>query len=139
MDEIIRILLSLILAATGVAREADPELSALAEARAEQVVTNFSHDGQPCCWEVLAWNAGSPDPVGRAVEQWRGSPTHWAILSDPTLTRIGCGHAQSGDAHYFACLLDRGPARTDGQPPADNRTSSPAPEPVALPDTSMAP
>lgn len=39
--------------------------------------------------QVAAWNAQTPEQV---LADWRSSPGHWAILSDPRYTRIGLDH-----------------------------------------------
>ena len=146
----IELLLSLILAVTGIARAVDPGLTAIAERRAAETATDatFSHAGMdPCCAEVLAWNLGVSDPARSAVEQWQGSPSHWAILSDPSLTRIGCGHAVGPDGrHEFACLLAPGydqpavePAGVARSPKPTPAGSTPAGGATTLPDTAMHP
>lgn len=155
----IELLLSLILAITGIARDVDPGLTAIAERRAAETATDatFSHDGMdPCCYEVLAWNLGHPDleaATRRAVEQWRGSPTHWEILTNASLTRIGCGHAVGQDGRdSFACVLAPGydqpavepvgAARSPKPTPAGSTpaggASNPAPVVTTLPDTAAA-
>lgn len=150
MHHMIELLLSLILAVTGVGRTVDPGLTAIAERRAAETATDatFNHSGMdPCCAEVLAWNLGTDDPARHAVEQWQGSPAHWAILTDPSLTRIGCGVARGPDGRYeFACVLasglavepveaTRSPKPTSvGSTPTGGATNQP---PVALPDTAM--
>jgi hypothetical protein len=142
----IELLLSLILALTGVAREVDPGLTALARQRAAETSTDatFSHSGQPPgTWEVLAWNQGHLDPATVAVLQWQASPAHWAILTNPNLTRIGCGYFRGADGKdCFACLLMPGdevllPAEPDPYVQAPSR--NPAPQPESLPVTSPAP
>ena len=59
--------------------------------------------------EVLAFNFGSPDPIGAAVSQWRASPTHNGILSNTSLGRIGCAQTAVGGTSYFVCVLAAGP------------------------------
>lgn len=141
---IIDLILALIVAATGISRPVDPYLVSVAEQRVVEIQTNFSHDGMQTA-EILAWNAGygsAEDSAERAVQQWVGSPPHWAIMSDPSYNRIGCATALTGDTYWYVCAFGTG---TDGPPPADNSTSSPEPapapeptlEPVLLPDTAM--
>lgn len=136
----IELLLSLILLFSSVPRTVDPELTAMAQQRAVATATDetFNHDGRPdCCWEVLVWNLGYAsleESTRRAVEQWRSSPDHWAILSDNKLVRIGCGHAVGPDGrNNFACILDDAP---DAEPV--EVVSSPKPVPVGSTPTSIA-
>lgn len=148
----IEILLSLILAFTGISRNIDPELTAFAQQRAVAVQSDWSHNGM-VYHEVLTYNdpeRGGYDPVQRAVEQWRGSPSHWAILSNPELTRIGCAMSIGDDGwnngvHYFVCVLDYGVLTITPQPVTISETPAPvgqAPDSeapvVTLPDTAMA-
>lgn len=149
----IELLLSLILALTGIERTIDPAMTAEAQRRVEMIQTDFSHDGLTT-WEVLAWNTW-PDAetaTRRTAEQWRGSPSHWAILTDRSLTRIGCAMTQAaapdnnGTAWYFVCALAQGSAPASSVPPAPPAPAPTAvPEPpsseprVMLPDTAMRP
>lgn len=148
----IEFLLALIMLWTGIAHTVDPNLTAIAQRRAIEVSTDatFSHDGMdPCCYEILAWNSGTADPVTTAMEQWRGSPSHWAILTNPTLTVIGCGYAKGQENRdVFACVLTQGqaraPAPTPVTTPAPVATTAPAPHPppttptvTVLPNTAM--
>lgn len=142
----IELLLALILAVTGIGRAVDPELTAIAERRAVETSVVFSHDGQELgIAEVLAWNQGYPDPATQAVDQWRRSAPHWAILVDPVYTRIGCGHHAADGRDYFVCVLAGEPiaaARTPNPQPvgaaptagATSQTEQPAP---MLPNTAM--
>jgi hypothetical protein len=117
----IALLLAALLSATGIARTVDAGLTAIAETRVVEIsacAECFTHAGQPDnTWEVLAFTYYE-DPVERVVELWRESPEHWAILTDPSLTRIGCAYRLVADVHYFACELLRG-------------------EPVQLPDAAI--
>lgn len=156
----IELLLSLILAMTGIARAVDPGLTQIARERAAETNTDatFNHEGMRGGSEVLAWNthADLEYATRRAAEQWRGSPAHWAILTNASLTRIGCGHSQGPDGrHNFACVLAPGVAPAPA-PPAAPVPQAPTPvtpqpavaqpanaqppvdaPPVTLPDTSM--
>lgn len=157
----IETILALILALTGIARGVDPGLTEIAEQRAQETATDatFNHDSmRPGTWEVLAWNLNYPgDPARRAVEQWQGSAGHWEILTNASLTRIGCGHAVGPDGrHNFACVLAQGAtipepggaaepvvvARTPnpmpvGSTPTSGATPAPATPLPMLPDTAM--
>jgi len=128
------------------ARTETPILHELAHQRAAYQVTYsggtcadspLTHDGATTA-EVLACNH---DGAERAVEQWQGSPTHDAILSDPVYTAIGCGSAAGTDGALFsACVLAAEPveaARTPHPTPVGSiPTSGATPAPmVSLPDT----
>lgn len=132
MLDLIAVLLSLILAATNIARDTDPTLTEIAQRRAVEIQSDFSHSGSPAgIAEVLAWN-NSPDPAARALGQWQGSPPHWAVLTDSSYSKIGCGHSESADGrHWFVCLL-AGPASVPVPVPV------PVPEPPVLPDSAIA-
>ena len=149
MTNLVALLLSLIVAATGITRAVDPGLTAIAEQRAVEVSCDgcFTHAGaRGGTWEVLAWNGGYPGDAAAVVafEGWRGSPDHWRTLAEPSLTRIGCGHHHVAERHYFACVLDSG--ATNGGGPADpssapsTSATPPPPAPLELlPNTSTAP
>lgn len=74
--------------------------------------------------EVLAFNFGSPDPIGAAIGQWRASPTHNGILSNTSLGRIGCAQSAVGGTSYFVCVLAAGPLPAAAPAPA---RAAPAP------------
>lgn len=149
---LINLLLSLILSVTGIERTVDPAMTAEAERRVEMIQSDFSHNGITTP-EVLAWNSGYPDgttATERAVQQWRESPVHWEILTDPSLTRIGCAIDQVGERWYFVCALAQGGATQSAEPapyiPPTTLPSAPppsyqppTPQPVTLPDTAMTP
>lgn len=147
----IEILLSVLLLMTGIARTPDPELTAIAQRRASEVINDWSHNGMdPRYYEVLAYN-NHPDPAysaERAVVQWSTSPSHWTILTNPTLTRIGCGSATTTDGYtYYACVLTTAPVVAPAPEPAppppapspEPAVSAPEPQPVVmtLPDTAL--
>jgi hypothetical protein len=129
----VALLLALLVSLTGIDRTVDPGLTAIAERRVGEITAEFSHNGaDPCCVEVLAWNSGFADPVTHLVEQWQGSPQHWAILTDPGYTAIGCAIAFVENRAYAACVLN-------GTGVAVPTAPAPAPTPApALPDTAMA-
>jgi len=108
----IELLLALLALTTGIDRNIDPDLTTIAEARVIEIQSDWSHAGiRPGTWEVLAFNS-SADPATSAIQQWQGSPTHWEILSNPSLTHIGCAADQADLTWYFACVLDTEPAPT---------------------------
>lgn len=107
-------------------RTEDAELHAIAHARAVEISTDWSHAGiRPGTWEVLVYNSGHTDPASKAVAQWQGSPDHHAILSDPSLTRIGCAVYVTNGTHYFACVL----MGTEEPPPDDGGSTAEAESP----------
>jgi len=137
----IEILLSLLLAATGIGRTVDPGLVSVAEQRVVEIQTNFSHEGMQTP-EILAWNAYA-DPEGsvnRVVDQWMESPDHYAILMDPSLTRIGCAMSVKDGIYWYACAFG---TSTVAQPTVNSAPSGEGtPETVTdrvplLPDTAM--
>jgi hypothetical protein len=137
----VALLLALIVSMTGIDRTVDPGLTAIAERRVVEITAEFSHVGMdPCCAEVLAWNSGYADPVTHLVEQWQGSPVHWAILTDPGYTAIGCAVAFVENRAYAACVLAIEPGLNGGgaQDPSSAPSTSATPPPApALPDTAM--
>lgn len=140
-DPVIELLLALLVALTGIDRPADAQLTALAEVRVVEVQSVWGHryldelnDGSWAGWgEVMAYNAGFDDPAAHAAEQWQGSPEHWAILSDPAYTRIGCAADQAGARWYFVCIVGRpssvavAPPPPSKPPPADALPNTAAP------------
>lgn len=87
-------------------------LTKLAQNRAIQITTNFSHDGAGAglskyFWgEILAWNT-YPDGASEAtaVQQWLDSSSHRRILLNDSWTHVGVGVANSGDKHYYAAIF----------------------------------
>lgn len=140
----VELLLQLIVQFTHIDRTVDPGLTQIAEQRVIEIQTDWSHDQKPPqTWEVLVWNQGFSDPVTEAMRQWQASPEHWAILTNPSLTRIGCAHALSPDQRdFFACELMT-PTFVAGTPtssivPAPTQTASPSStELPSLPDAAM--
>jgi hypothetical protein len=127
-------------------RTEDPEMHEIAHQRAVEIASDWSHNGmRDGTAEVLAYNQGFSDPVSKAISQWQGSPTHAAILSDPSYTRIGCAEYVTSDGtHWFACVLSWGQEKTPGEPsaqpaevavPASPNPITPTPPPVLLPNT----
>jgi hypothetical protein len=142
-------LLALLIALTGIPRTADAELSAIAQRRAVEIQSDFSHSG----WvygrdgeaEIIAMNY-SPDPVTTLAAQWQGSPPHWAILTDPKFDRWGCGIHQVGNATWGACIFATGSASAPTPTPVRAPATVPAPitpapsaepPPILIPDTAL--
>src|SRR5690348_11995452 len=107
------ILLALLVAATGIPRTADPDLTALAQLRAAETTITWAHrplpeldNGRWSGWgEVIAYRGGDDTPLPEIVAGWMASPEHAAILRDPSLSHIGCGFAWSGVRLYVVCIL----------------------------------
>jgi hypothetical protein len=132
-------------------RTEDGSLHALAHERAQYQVAysggvcntdgSLTHDGLVAA-EVLACNYAGPE---RAVEQWLGSPTHNALLSDPSYNLIGCAAVPGSDGStFYACTLSAGEpveaARTPNPTPVGaipTAGATPTPAPVLLPNTRM--
>ena len=125
---------------TFIPRTEDASLHDIAHQRAVEISTDFSHAGiRPGTAEVLAYNGLGAE---RAVQQWVGSPDHYAILMDPRWTRIGCGSHTTSGVYYTACVLAGEPvevARTPNPTPVGSIPTSGAtpPPPVTLPNTRM--
>jgi hypothetical protein len=120
-------------AAAFLVRTVDAGLHEIAHARVREISAGgaLEHDGMRAgTAEVLALNAGQAHPIGHAVDQWKGSPVHRAILSDGSYGRIGCAEAVVAGTHWFACVLAAGPL------PAQTG-SGVSPGTMLLPDTSM--
>lgn len=124
----VELLLSLILAVTGISRTVDPVLTAEAERRASMIISDYSHNGQVYP-EILHWHNTAQDPMGYTVGLWRESPAHWAVMTDRSLTRIGCAvltQDWAGTVYYIACVF---------APPVVQ--STPVENPPMLPNTAM--
>lgn len=145
----IELLLSLILALTGIGRTTDPYLVSVAEQRVQEIQFDFSHDGMQTA-EILAWNQGfgtAEESVRRVVVAWQESPAHWAIMSDPGYDRIGCAmDVDETLTYWYVCAFGSAPAPAPVAPaPAAPPAQEPAPAPPSgeppamLPDTAMRP
>ena len=124
----VELLLALLTTLTGIPRTVDADLTALAQQRAVEIQSDFSHNGVPAgLGEIIAWN-NNPDPVGTFAAQWQSSPPHWAILTDPSYGEWGCGISTTTDGRYFGvCLFSSGG-------PVIQPTPAP---PVQLPNTAL--
>jgi hypothetical protein len=140
-------LLALLIALTGIPRTADAELSAIAQRRAVEIQSDWSHNqwvyGRDGHAEIIAASYDA-DPVMGLALAWQGSPPHWAILTDPKYDRIGCAIAQVDTAYYGVCLFRTGSAPAPAPAPAPARASTsttPAPSaeppPILIPDTAL--
>lgn len=158
------ILLALLVAATGIPRTADAELTALAEQRASEIAVTFTHrplpeldNGTWDAWaEILAYRGGDDTPLPEivygvdGVGGWMNSPEHAGILLNPRYTHIGCGFEWVGVRLYVACVLaDRAgsvaadppptvtppPAVDVPQPPTTMSNTATAPTDTAIQET----
>ncbi len=129
-------------AATFLARTVDGTLHEIAHQRANELASCgcLSHDGMRSgTAEVIAFNQGYPSPIGHAVAQWLGSPTHAAILANSAYGRIGCAElVDGGGTHWFVCVLAAGPLPAQPAAPAP-QPAAPAPQPAAPPAPPAAP
>ena len=123
-------------------RTESAELHAIAHQRAVEIAQpgGWCHCGQRSgTAEVLAYNAGYADPVSHAVQQWLGSPSHHAILSDPAFREIGCGSHFDGETYWAACVLTWGdsppPQAPVPAPPAEVPSPTPTPDDAGMSDT----
>ena len=95
----------------------DPELDALAQIRAEEIVVYFEHerpDGSDCftvmkdykctlCGENIAAGQGNPKEV---VDAWMDSEGHRANIMNKDFKRIGIGYSAGGEfGAYWAQLF----------------------------------
>ena len=67
----------------------------------------YSAWGETIAWTYGPWAARS----GKALfEIWKNSPPHWAILTSPSLDRIGIGVARKANGSIWAaCVLTGAP------------------------------
>lgn len=145
----VELLFALLTTMTGIERTQDAGLTAIAQRRAVEIQSSFSHSG----WvygrdgeaEIIAWT-NAADPATALALQWQASPPHWAILTDPRFTRWGCAISQAGTAFYGVCLFGSGGAViTQGPLEPNSPVIAPAPivpapttEPtVLLPNTAQ--
>lgn len=114
----IALLLSLILAATGIARDVDPALVQSAQARAETVVCRdpssfFGHVGKPDgVYEVLHCVTTDAPIAQGVVNAWMNSTAHRNILMNGSLRHIGCAAHDYGNGWMFVCHLAPGVPNT---------------------------
>lgn len=105
----------------------DPQLSAIARARAQDMADNnyFGHTPPDGCdagclmeragmapgWigEVIAWNTAPPDQTaGMAIDQWRNSPQHLRVITNGCFTRMGTGTALVADGRIYHVAVFEG-------------------------------
>ena len=95
----------------------DPELDALAQIRADEIIIYFEHerpDGSDCftvmkdykctlCGENIAAGQGEPKDV---VEAWMNSPGHRDNIMNKDFKKIGIGYSEGGEyGAYWAQLF----------------------------------
>ena len=120
-------------AATYFPRTEDAGLHDIAHQRAAelQACRCLDHSGMRAgTAEVLYTSTGHSNPIQSAIVKWTGSPTHNAILSNPSYGRIGCAATSSGDTSWLVCVLAAGPL------PAWSGSAATV---MVLPDTALAP
>jgi uncharacterized protein YkwD len=107
----------------------DPQLSAIARLRAEDMATNnyFGHTPPDGCgtrclmeragvtvsWtgEVIAWNTFPIEQsADMTIAMWRNSPQHYATITNGCFTRMGTGAAISTDGRVYHVAVFEGRA-----------------------------
>lgn len=124
-------LLSLIRDARGDNIATSGRLNVVAQSRAEEITTDYSHAGADHPYaEIIAYNA-YPEAYTEAVavHQWLESPGHRAILLGDYNT-VGVGVANVDARHYYAAVF------ANRRTPTTGTTGS---APVRLPDTDTVP
>jgi hypothetical protein len=114
-------LLGLIRNARGDRIATSPLLTKIAERRAWDITTNYSHDGADRRFaEILVWNAYPEDVTeAAAVHQWLESAGHRAILLG-RYSHVGVGVADVEHKHYYAAVfgnLSTGTSESNQQAP----------------------
>lgn len=121
-----RDVLSLIRQDRGDAIPTSPLLMRIAERRAHDIVSDYSHHGAGVpgvkLWgEILAWNSYPENLTeAEAVSQWMASDGHRAILLG-RWTHVGVGVVDVGHRHFYAVVFAvLAPARpAPSLPPTD--------------------
>jgi uncharacterized protein YkwD len=111
----------------------DSRLTAIARARSNDMAQKdyFGHQQPDGRWawdlisaagitwygagEILAWNHGSADlgpSAENAAQQWRNSPTHYAVIKDANFNYVGVGVALDGVKAIWTAVFMKGPDRT---------------------------
>ncbi len=81
----------------------DPEMNAAAQRRAEEIVTDYSHNGNDTGY---AENINMALSVEDCFESWMSSSGHAANICGGGYTRMGFAWASGPDAVYFVALFD---------------------------------
>lgn len=85
-------------------------LMRIAEQRAQDITTNYSHDGAGVPgveqWgEILTWNSYPTKLTAfAAVNSWENSAGHNSVLMG-NWTHVGVGHVRVGHQHYYAAVF----------------------------------
>lgn len=136
------LLLALVVAATGIPRPVDAELTALAAARAAELTASGEFEHRPLIeldngrwdgWGEVIGLSTYDDPLAGIVDDWMASPSHRAILANADFESIGCATAWSGERLFAVCVVAdrRGAVAETPAPPV-------APPITMLPDTAVA-
>jgi len=107
----------------------DPQLSAIARMRAEDMANNnyFSHTPPDGCatrclleragiavgWagEVIAWNTAPIDQsADMTIAMWRNSPQHLGVITNGCFTRMGTGAVVAPDGRIYHVAVFEGSA-----------------------------
>lgn len=94
-------------AMTGIPRTVDADLQNRANHRVIDIQTNFAH----CCLvtgesEIIIWRTGDTT-LGSLVQGWHDSPPHWAVMTNPAYTHVGCAYDVHGGAWYAVCIFSQ--------------------------------
>jgi len=114
-------LLAAIRAARGDAIPTNAVLTEIAERRALEIQTDFSHSGAGASWvpwgEAIGRNSFTDDIAATSiVEGWLASPEHRAVILGDW-THVGVGVSEAGDTNYFVAVFAVIPTAT--LPPTD--------------------
>lgn len=120
-------------------------LQQVAETRAPQIATDFSHYGPGAdaaraplaqwTWgEILAWNNYPDDlTVDEAIQQWEHSPEHAVVLFG-RWAGFGAAVAVSPNgAHYFVVIFGSPPKPSPPRRIVTQRVAAPEPTPAPTP------
>lgn len=98
---------------TGIIRMHDPAIFDIAHQRAKErpdghygpLLDSIAHKGVG--WgEVLGYNRFTPYPLQAIVKAWMASPTHRAVITDPSYPFIGCGvWIQWWSRRWYYCTI----------------------------------
>lgn len=117
-----------------VGAKVDSRLTAIARARSQDMADKdyFAHQQPDGKWawdlmtaagitwygagEILAWNMSGTlqESAEGAAQQWRNSPTHYAVLKDPNFNYVGVAVVVDGSKKIWTAIFMKGPDRTGG-------------------------
>lgn len=112
----------------------DSRLTAVARARGQDMAAKdyFGHQQPDGKWawdlmtaagitwygagEILAWNTWGTfrESAENAAQQWRNSPSHYAIVKDANMNYVGVAVVVDGSKKIWTAIFMKGPDRTGG-------------------------